>query len=267
MDDYLRVNRDTWDAWADRHVTSAFYDVEAFKAGRDSLEPEDVELGDVAGRSLLHLQCHFGKDTLSWARRGARVTGVDFSERAIGHARALASELGLPATFVCSTVDDAPQAVDGTFDIVYTSRGVLGWLPDLERWGRVVAHFLRPGGTFFIHEHHPFMDVFDDEVPEPALAVRFPYFGGGDPQRFEYAGSYAVDDQDLRSVEYWWPHSLADVFGALLAAGLRIESFHEHDELFFKFWPWMAEAGEGRWRLPDQLPRLPLAYTLKAVRA
>lgn len=265
-DEYIQANRRLWDTWADLHVASEFYDVEAFKAGRDSLDPEDDELGDVTGRSLLHLQCHFGKDTLSWARRGATVTGADFSPRAIDAARALAAEIGVPATFVCAPIHELPSALEGGFDIVYTSRGVLGWLPDLTRWGQVVAHFLAPGGMFFVHETHPTLFVFDDELPGAQLRVRYPYFATAAPLRFEYEGSYAVPDAKVRVVEYAFIHSLSEIMTALLDAGLRIVSFREHPEMYFRFMPCMVEVSEGRWRLPEDLPQLPLAFTLQAVK-
>jgi SAM-dependent methyltransferase len=265
-DEYLRANRELWDTWADLHVASEFYDVEAFKAGADSLNPEDDELGDVTGRTLLHLQCHFGKDTLSWARREAIVTGADFSPRAIEAARDLADELAIPATFVCSRIDELPGALDGRFDIVYTSRGVLGWLPDLASWAGVIAHFLTPGGTFFIHEMHPVMWLFDDEAAETELRVRYPYFRTPEPFRFETQGSYAVPEAEMRGVEYAWPHSLDEIIGSLLDVGLRIVSFREHPTMFFRFLPFMVEDDAGTWRLPDGMPQLPLAFTLRAVK-
>ena len=174
------------------HARSAFYDVEAFKAGQSRLlSIEREEVGDVRGKSLLHLQCHFGLDTLSWARLGAQATGVDFSAPAIRLARALNDELGLGATFVHSNVYDLPDALTGQFDIVYTSYGVLVWLPDLIRWAAVVAHFLEPGGTFYIVEGHPFMYVFDMErAAEPqGLRVDQSYFGGAEPRRWEAEGA------------------------------------------------------------------------------
>jgi SAM-dependent methyltransferase len=264
-EEYLRANRELWDTWADAHVVSEFYDVEAFKAGKDSLEPEDDEVGNVAGRSLLHLQCHFGMDTLSWARRGARVTGADFSERAITHARALAADLGLDAIFVCAPLHDLPDALDGRFDVVYTSRGVLSWLPDLTRWGQVVAHFLAPGGTFFVHEIHPAFQVYDDETTEPQLRVRYPYFGGGEPLRFEIQGSYAVADTGRVGVEYGWSHGLGEIVTALLDAGLRLVSLTELPTLAWRGLPFLVETGDG-WRLPDGFPPQPLSFTLRATK-
>jgi len=161
MDEYLAANRALWDEWTAIHETSSFYDLEAFKAGGSRLRDYEVdEVGDVTGKSLLHLQCHFGIDTLSWARLGARVTGADFSDRAIELGRSLAAELRLDATFVRSDLYDLPSVLDGQFDVVYTSRGVLGWLPDLGRWAGVVAHFLRPGGVFYMTEIHPVAQAF-----------------------------------------------------------------------------------------------------------
>ena len=143
MDEYLNVNRETWNTWTRLNFASKFYDVEGFKAGRRTLDPVALAgPGDVTGKSLLHLQCHFGMDTISWARRGAIVTGIDFSEEAIKTARALAEELSIPATFIHSNLYDLPQRLTGQFDVIFTSYGVLGWLPDLERWAQIIAHFL-----------------------------------------------------------------------------------------------------------------------------
>ena len=162
MDYYMRSNLEHWNKLTPIHERSKFYDVESFKSGKSTLKSIELEeLGDVSGRSLLHLQCHFGLDTMSWARLGARVTGVDFSDRAISLAQELSKELGIEADFVCSDVYDLRSILDKQFDIVFTSYGILCWLPDLRRWAEVIAHFLRPGGTFYMVEGHPFVDVFD----------------------------------------------------------------------------------------------------------
>jgi SAM-dependent methyltransferase len=153
MDDCLAANKALWEERTAIHQTSSFCNLEGFKRGGSRLRT--YEVGEVTGKSLLHLQCHFGIDTLSWARLGARVTGADFSDRAIELARSLATELALDATFVRADLYDLPAVLDGQFDVVYTSHGVLGWLPDLERWAGVVAHFLRPGGVFYLTEIHP----------------------------------------------------------------------------------------------------------------
>jgi 2-polyprenyl-3-methyl-5-hydroxy-6-metoxy-1,4-benzoquinol methylase len=266
MDDYLAANRALWDEWTAIHETSSFYDLEGFKAGGSRLRAYEVqEVGEVAGRSLLHLQCHFGIDTLSWARQGARVTGADFSERAIELARRLAAELGLDATFVCSDLYDLPAVLDGQFDVVYTSRGILGWLPDLERWAGVVAHFLRPGGVFYVTEIHPVAQVFAEE---PQLRLDYPYFPRPAPLAVPVQGSYADPTAQVRQpMEYGWVHSMGEIVSAVAGAGLRIEFLHEFP---FVEWPvpFLVRHDDGTWRLPsDAGGELPLFFSLRATRS
>lgn len=173
MDHYFAVNRALWDAWTPIHERSAFYDVDAFRAGQltlNSIEREQLE--DVTGKQLLHLQCHFGLDTLSWARLGAEVTGVDFSERAIALARRLASEAGIPATFVCTNVYDLPLTWAARFDLAYASYGAIPWLPDLTAWARVIARSLRMGGSFHVIEFHPLVGMLDED----GHTLKYPYF-------------------------------------------------------------------------------------------
>ena len=175
-DRYMEANRRSWDARTPTHFGSRFYDVDGFRAGASSLNSIEVEeVGDVDGKSLLHLQCHFGMDTMSWARLGARTTGVDFSEEAISRARSLSEELDIDAKFVVSNVYDLPDVLDGRFDVVFTSYGVLTWLPDLDRWAEVVAHFLEPGGFFYIVDGHPFGSVFYNEEDAVGLRPFYPY--------------------------------------------------------------------------------------------
>lgn len=258
-----------WDVWARHHVVSPFYDVEGFKAGarpgREGLDALETRLvGDVTGKSLLHLQCHFGLDTLSWARRGATVTGVDFSGEAIGAARALAAEVGVPATFIQSDVYELPSVLHGEFDIVFASHGVLCWLPDLDRWAAVAARFLRPGGRFYLIEVHPFPLVFDDQRADRELQVGYPYFHPEGPLRIERRGSYAVPDAPFDSVMYEWVHPLSDVLGAVVRAGLRLDSFEEYPYLGWAMFPWMVERADGMWELPEGILPLPLMFSLGA---
>lgn len=272
VDSFLRSNQAMWDVWARHHVVSPFYDVAGFKAGArrsrvglDALETRLV--GDVTGKSLLHLQCHFGLDTLSWARRGAVVTGVDFSGEAIGAARALAAETGIPATFVQSDVYQSPSALDGEFDIVFASHGVLCWLPDLDRWAGVAAHFLRPGGRLYLIEVHPFPLIFDDRQADRELRVGYPYFHPEGPLRMERRGSYAVPDAPVDSVMYEWVHPLSDVLGAITRAGLRLDGFEEYPYLGWAMFPWMVERPDGMWELPEGMLPLPLMFSLAAAKA
>jgi SAM-dependent methyltransferase len=266
MDPYLAANQALWDMWTSYHVTSPFYDVPGFKAGRDSLDPITLAgPGDVRGKSLLHLQCHFGLDTLSWARRGATVTGVDFSERAITAARALATELHLPATFVHSNLYDLPQHLTGHFDVVFTSYGVLGWLPDLEGWAQVIAHFLKRG-IFYIVEAHPFALLFDERRDDAQLRLRESYFRSPEPLREEEQGSYAVPAAPVQSVSYVWLHRLADIIGSLLRAGLRLVSFEEYPFMSWPFFPWMERRADGMWQLPSGQGDIPLMSSLQATK-
>jgi SAM-dependent methyltransferase len=275
MDEYRESNRALWNAWTRINVASEFYDVEAFVAGRGrDLDPiTRAGPGDVLGKSLLHLQCHFGMDTIRWARHGASVTGVDFSEEAVAFARGLAARMRVPATFVQSDVYELPSKLEGRFDVVFTSHGVLSWLPDLERWARVVAHFLAPGGLFYIVEAHPMMLVFDDRLTEPQLRLLYPYFHGPEPIREEHAGCYSNPGARIQSVEYVWLHTMTDIIGSLVRAGLRIVAFEEYPFVAWRFFPWMEQSPDGWWRLPEHagvpLGRgsLPLMFSLKATTA
>ena len=265
MEKFLQVNQARWDELVPIHSRSESYGLEGFKAGELSLMPIELEeLGDVAGRSLLHLQCHFGMDTLSWARLGAEVTGIDYSQAGIDLARELGEELGIPAHFVCSNIYDLPSVLTGKYDIVFTSYGVLCWLPDLTRWAQVIAHFLKPGGTFYIVEMHPFGVVFDDEI-EAGLKVRYPYFHSERPMRFDYDSSYASGDTKVSHTEsYEWFHSLGDIINSLTGVGLRIEFLHEFPYCVYKMLPFMEKGKDGWWRLPDQQDSIPLMFSLKA---
>jgi SAM-dependent methyltransferase len=271
MDKYRDANQRTWNEWTRHHIQSAFYDLEGFRrgkrAGRAGLDAiEHAALGDVTGKSLLHLQCHFGLDTLAWARRGACVTGVDFAEDAIRGARELAAELRLRATFVHSDIYDLPQRLGGTFDIVFTSHGVLPWLPDLERWAGVIAHFLRPGGLFYIIEAHPFALVFDDERDDRELRPRYPYFHETEPMRSEREGSYAEPDAPIHSVTYEWSHSMGEILTAIAGAGLRIDSLQEYPCAGWAIVPWLELRPDGLWELPVGQPSMPLMFALKAMK-
>ena len=268
-DPYQPANRVRWNELAPIHYRSAFYDVARFKAGHSRLDrTEREELGDVAGKSLLHLQCHFGLDTLSWARLGATVTGVDYAETAIALAQSLSAETGVPATFICADVYELPDVLSGRFDIVYTSYGVLSWLPDLPRWAAVIAHFLTPGGTFYIVEAHPFAWVFDDAATATELQVRYPYFPSGAPLTAEVQGSYADPTaQVTHTVEHCWPHPLSDILTALLGAGLQIEFLHEFPHAAWQMFPFMEANAAGVWQLTGPRPAIPLTFSLKATKA
>src|SRR3989337_1874468 len=207
----MAANRMNWDERVPIHVAAGFYNVAAFKAGKSKLKPVELsEAGDVRGKTLLHLQCHFGLDTLSWAREGAIVTGIDFSDRAIEAARALASETGIDARFVLSDVYSLPDKLNGQFDNVFASYGVLFWLPDVARWAKVAAHFLGPGGTFYRVEFHPIVGVFDSDPALTDLQVRYPYFPTPEPLRFDDDGTYADRTAKIENrTTYSRPHPVS----------------------------------------------------------
>ena len=265
----LAANHALWETWTAIHLGSEFYDVEGFKRGGVRIRDYEIEeIGPVEGKELLHVQCHFGLDSLSWARLGAHVTGVDFSESAVAAARQLAAELGIDARFVVSNVYDLPSNLSGEFDVVYTSRGVLGWLPEIRAWARVAAHFVRPGGTFYIAEIHPVAQAFENEGVQPGeLRLTYPYWQHEEPLVFDVHGSYADPAADVGvRKEYGWDHSLGEIVSSLVDAGLRIESLREYPFCEWKL-DFLVEGPDGRWRLPGDLDgRLPLFFSIRATR-
>jgi SAM-dependent methyltransferase len=266
-DEYLEVNRKRWDELTGIHARSAHYDVEGFKAGGTRLFGYEIgELGDVSGKSMLHLMCHFGLDTLSWARLGARAIGVDVSQEAVDLGNSLARELRLDATFVRSDVYELPDRLKGEFDIVYTSRGVLGWLPDLGRWAEIIVHFLKPGGLFYLTEVHPFAQIFDDGPGVEELRPAYPYFHRKEPIPIIVKGTYADRDSEVENVlEFGWVHHLGEVLTALGSAGLRLEFLHE-----FPFTHWdksfLERQPDGTYRYPPKRGELPLTFSLAATK-
>ncbi|ARH92413.1 class I SAM-dependent methyltransferase [Streptomyces sp. MOE7] len=268
-DDWREANRARWDERVALHTASDFYDQERFRRVRDVLRAfETAEVGDVTGRSLLHLQCHFGQDTLSWAHRGAaRVVGLDFSEPAVEAARELAAELGYGpdrAAFVAADVYDAAEAVpDDAYDIVYTGIGALNWLPDLERWADTAASLVAPGGFLYLAEFHPLCDALDDET---GSRIVHDYFSR-DAWVDEVPGSYTdFDAQTVNNRSVEWQHPIGEVVSALAGAGLHLEFLHEHDMTMFQRFGALRRADDGFYRFPGDRPRVPLMYSLRARR-
>lgn len=270
--DWRTLNRANWDERVLIHVGSKAYDLGALRDGHGRLNAiEEAELGSVAGLRVLHLQCHFGKDTLTLAQRGADVVGLDFSEPAIAAAQALARDLGLDARarFVAADVYDGPAAIPDAhaFDLVYVTWGALCWLPDVRRWAEVVAHFLKPGGRLYLAEAHPAAYVFDDDARQadgmPGLFV--PYFRRrplvlDDPR--DYADEQALL-QNVRTVQ--WVHPLSETVTAVIAAGLRLDWLHEHDCVPWRMFSILRGDERGMYQWPEQ-PWLPLAFSLMATR-
>lgn len=260
LHDYFETNRELWDGLTSIHEKSRFYDVDGFKKGKSSLNIIELEeMGDVAGKTLLHLQCHFGLDTLSWARLGARVTGVDFSSKAIALASSLKEELNIPADFISCNVYNLKNELQRTFDIVFTSYGVLGWLPDLCAWAETIHYFLEQAGIFYIVEFHPLLGMFDDNG-----AFKHPYLRGTQPLKDEWRASYAEPKVDFTHPCYEWYHSLSDVINAIIGAGLKIEFVHEFPFSVYGDRPFFVKGADGLWRHRDKNIKIPLMFSIKA---
>ncbi len=264
MDQYTKANQLNWDERVPIHVASKAYDLDSFITGRCSLKSIELgELGDVSGKSLLHLQCHFGMDTLSWARRGAIVTGVDFSARAIAIAQDLAKKLNIEAKFIISNIYDLPQNLNGYYDIIFTSYGVLCWLSNLEKWANIIAYFLKPDGIFYIVDGHPIANMLDSES-NGQLKIVYSYFNVG-PVKFDFPYTYTDGETCLsNSVSYEWFHSIGEIITSLIKSGLEIQFLHEFSFSFHRYLSCMVEDKDGWWRLPDGDERIPLMFSLMA---
>lgn len=254
--DYLQVNRVAWDARTAVHVDSAFYDVPGFIGGKSSLrEIELRELTEVRGKSLLHLQCHFGLDSLSWARQGAVVTGVDLSPAAIAQARQLSDRAAVPATFVCEDVYSFGESTQGRFEVVYTSYGAVCWLPDVGRWARAVARCLSPGGIFYMAEFHPIVD----------LMTGYSYFHKSEPD-VEEEGTYTENGESDKTTMAVWSHPLGTVISALIAAGIDVQFVHEFPYSPYDCFKGLVEREPGRFTLDHDDNDVPLVYSIRGTK-
>jgi SAM-dependent methyltransferase len=264
MDDYIKVNRDAWNQKTPWHIKSSFYEIESFIGGKSSLKNIELELlGDISSLSILHLQCHFGQDTLSLVRMGANVTGIDFSDIAIGEAMKLSENLHLPATFINCNLYDLPENLveKNTFDIVFTSYGTIGWLPDIKRWANIISQYLKPGGKFIFVEFHPVIWMFDNEGQH----IEYSYFNR-EPIIEEIKGTYADSEAPLSSKTITWNHSLAEVVGSLLEEGLQLEVFKEFDYSPYNCLPEMEEVSIGKFQWKHLKGMIPLTYALRAIK-
>ena len=257
---YFKDNKSSWNLRTAVHAKSEFYDLEGFKKGNTSLKYIELEeLGDVKGKSLLHLQCHFGMDTLSWEREGAVVTGVDFSDEAIKLAKSIRDELGMKADFIESNIFDLKDKLDKKFDIVFTSYGVIGWLPDLEQWADVVAHFVKPGGTFYIAEFHPFIWMLDENFEN----IHYPYFTTPEPISEVSEGTYTDPDADISHLEHGWDHSLAETIMPLIKRGFKLELFNEYPFSLYDCFPNTEEIAPGKFVFKNYKDKIPYMFSLK----
>jgi SAM-dependent methyltransferase len=258
-DNYIEINKALWNERTGIHVDSEFYNMEGFLEGETSLKEIELALvNDLPGKTLLHLQCHFGQDTLSLARIGAKVTGVDFSENAINTAVDLAQKLKIDSTFICCDIYDLPKHLDQQFDIIFTTYGTVGWLPDLGKWASLINKFLKPGGEFIFAEFHPVVWMFDNNIKYP----QYFYFNKEAIVEME-KGSYTDAEAPIEMQSVGWNHSLDEVIGNLLGVGLTLHEFHEFDFSPYSFLHNSVEVAPGRYQIKGLEGKLPLVYSLR----
>ena len=269
--DYAEINRLNWDERAPAHAASPGYHVARFLEDPAFLsyvvQFDAPRLGDIAGLRGVHLQCHIGTDTISLARLGARMTGLDFSPAALAEGRRIAALVGAEVDFVEAAVYDAVSALGaGRFDLVYTGGGALGWLPDIRRWAATVADLLRPGGRLFIREAHPMMWSLEEERTDDLLVVDYPYFETPEPLVFEDDGTYVETDMVfVNNTTHSWNHGLGETVGAVLEAGLELTALEEHRSVPWEGLPGhMVRDDHWEWHLKERPERVPLTYTLQA---
>ncbi|MBN1638278.1 MAG: class I SAM-dependent methyltransferase [Ignavibacteriales bacterium] len=260
--DYLKVNRQGWNKRTPYHVKSDFYDVKNFIKGKSSLNEIEINLlGNIKGKSLLHLQCHFGQDTISLGRMGAKVTGVDFSDKAIKYANLLARKTNVQAVFICCNIYDLPNYLNKKFDIVFSSYGTIGWLPDLNRWAKIISKYLKSNGKFIFVEFHPFIWMFDDKLKN----IDYIYFNSG-PIVETIKGTYTDRNAPIKNDYICWNHSLSEVLNSLIKNGLTITSFDEFDYSPYNYLYNMEEFEPKKFRIKHFQNKIPMIYSIIATK-
>ncbi len=258
MTNYLSINKNLWDAKTDIHVESEFYDVKGFLNGKEILnEPELELLGDLSGKSILHLQCHFGLDSLALARKGAKVTGIDLSSKAIKKAKDLNQQLQLDAEFIESDIYSLPEILNAKFDIVYTSYGVIGWLPDMQKWASVVSNFLKTGGKLVFVEFHPVVWMLDKNFTH----IKYCYFNKEEIVETE-EGTYTNRDAAIAETSVSWNHDFGEVISALIQAGINIDQFNEFDYSCYNCFPNTVEIAKNKFQIKGIEGKIPMMYSI-----
>ena len=257
--DYLKINKASWNSKTDTHMESEFYNMKGFLVGETSLKNIELNLlGDINGLRILHLQCHFGQDTLSLGRLGAHVTGVDLSDKAIDRARELALKTKIDANFICCDIYDLPKHLNKEFDIIYTTYGTIGWLPDLNKWGKIISRFLKPGGRLIFAEFHPVVWMFDDEFSK----IAYNYFNSGPIMETE-TGTYAKRDANLTLKYIMWNHSIGEVITSLTQNGIEVASLKEYDYSPYNCFKFTIESEPGKFRIKHLGNKLPMVYSIE----
>jgi len=262
MENYQEINKSWWDQVVPTHLGSEYYDVQGFLSGKSSLQEAELTLlGDISGKRILHLQCHFGQDSISLARMGATVVGVDISDVAIEKARELANTGNQSVNFVCCDIYDSPKHIEGNFDIVFTSYGVICYLPDLDKWASVIAHFLKPHGQFTFVEFHPFFYVLDKTFQK----IEYGYFKS-DPFVKTTLGTYVDWNAPIEGRTVMWKHSLSEVITSLLSSGIQIKHFEEYDYVHYVWFPNAEEFQPRKYRFKHFGNKIPMMYSIVGIK-
>ncbi len=255
---YIEINRNSWNNKTDFHMKSDFYDLDGFLKGKSSLNEIELNLlGEVKGKSILHLQCHFGQDTISLGRLGADVTGVDFSDKAIDSAKKLTRTCNIKTSFICCDIYDLPKHLNKKFDIVYTSYGTIGWLPDLDKWGQIVSQFLKPNGKFVFVEFHPVVWMFDDNFAK----IEYNYFNSGEIIEMQ-KGTYADKNADINQEYRMWNHGISEVVNNLIKNNLEILSLDEFDYSPYNCFNKTIEFEPKKYRIDHLDDKIPMIYSI-----
>lgn len=259
---YLEINRQSWNNRTDSHLKSDFYDMNGFLKGNTSLNSIELELlGDISGKSVLHLQCHFGQDTISLSRMGAKATGIDLSDKAIENALQISKDTGSDTRFICCDVYDLPNHLDGQFDMVYTSYGTIGWLPDLDLWAKVISKFLKPDGRLVFVEFHPVVWMFDDNFE----TIFYRYFNSGAIIESE-SGTYADKTADITQDYVMWNHSMSEVVNSLIRNGLSLNTLEEYDYSPYNCFNKTIEYEPKKFRIEHLGDKIPMVYAVVATK-
>src|SRR5690554_1129611 len=255
---YISINKESWNNKTDAHLNSEFYDLDGFMKGKNSLNSIELNLlGEVKGKTILHLQCHFGQDTISLNRLGAEVTGVDLSDKAIESARKIAAETNATAKFICCDIYDLPEHLDEQFNIVFTSYGTIGWLPDLDKWAKVISKFLKPNGQFVFVEFHPVVWMFDNNFEN----IGYRYFNSGAIVETE-SGTYADKSANITQEYVMWNHGLSEVINSLIQNGLEINSLDEFDYSPYNCFNKTIEFAPKQFRIAHLDNKIPMVYSI-----
>ena len=261
-DNYLEINRQSWNKRTDAHLTSEFYDMNGFLSGKTSLNEIELKLlGNLEGKSVLHLQCHFGQDTMSLSRMGAEATGVDLSDNAIENARRIAKEINSSTQFICCNVYDLPNHLDKQFDVVFTSYGTIGWLPDLDKWAKIISKYLKPNGQFVFADFHPVIWMFDEDFDK----VGYNYFKS-EAIVETISGTYADRDAEINQQTVSWNHSMSEVINSLIENGLEINALNEYDYSPYDCFNKTIQVEPKKYRIEHLDNKIPMVYSILATK-